>query len=124
LICAGDGIAYYFPIRYAPYRVVRIKTLRASWSSISEGHERKCRTISAYFFITENYESTIADKTQDKNSLSSCCVLGNALNLINAPLCETGKRTKTDGALLYQVVCPNLLIDQSPRQRREVCWDI
>jgi len=36
-ICAGGRIAYDFPIRYAPNRVVRFEDL-TSWSSIPEGH--------------------------------------------------------------------------------------
>jgi len=47
--CAGGRVAYDFPIRYAPNRIVHFEALRASWSSIPKGHKRKCRTIGTYF---------------------------------------------------------------------------
>jgi len=43
-ICAGGRIAYDFPIRYAPNRVVRFEDL-TSWSSIPEGYFAQLVTI-------------------------------------------------------------------------------
>ena len=45
-ICAGSRIAYDFPIRYAPNRVVRFKALRGFLVKYTRGI---CRSIGAYF---------------------------------------------------------------------------